>query len=35
MQADSEAYRKATAATYGAFPKWTPGLYDRVREVLK
>lgn len=35
VQADAEAYRKATAATYGAFPKWTPGLYDRVRDVLK
>jgi tripartite ATP-independent transporter DctP family solute receptor len=35
VQADADAYRKATAATYTAFPKWTPGLYDRVREVLK
>ena len=35
VQADAEAYRKATAATYNAFPKWSPGLYDRVREVLK
>ena len=35
VQADTDAYRKATAATYAAFPKWTPGLYDRVREVLK
>jgi TRAP-type C4-dicarboxylate transport system substrate-binding protein len=30
VQADTEAYRKATLATYKAFPKWTPGLYERV-----
>ena len=35
VQADADAYRKTTAATYTAFPKRTPGLYDRVREVLK
>jgi tripartite ATP-independent transporter DctP family solute receptor len=34
VEADAEAYRKATAATYQAFPKWSPGLYDRVRAVL-
>jgi len=35
VQADADAYRKATAATYNAFPKWTPGLYDRVRALLQ
>lgn len=34
VQADASAYRKATQATYNAFPKWTPGLYDRVRALL-
>lgn len=35
VPADADAYRKATAATYNAFPKWTPGLYDRVRALLQ
>jgi tripartite ATP-independent transporter DctP family solute receptor len=34
VEADAGGYRKATAATYNAFPKWTPGLYDRVRSIL-
>lgn len=32
---DVEAFRKATAAAYGAFPKWTPGLRDTVLGTLK
>jgi tripartite ATP-independent transporter DctP family solute receptor len=35
VQADTEAYRKATLATYKAFPKWTPGLYERVQAAMK
>jgi tripartite ATP-independent transporter DctP family solute receptor len=35
VPADAEQYRKATAATYGAFPKWSPGLYDRVQAILR
>jgi tripartite ATP-independent transporter DctP family solute receptor len=35
VPADAEAYRKATLATYNAFPKWTPGLYDKVRAAMK
>jgi TRAP-type C4-dicarboxylate transport system substrate-binding protein len=35
VPADTDAYRKATLATYQAFPKWTPGLYDKVRAALK
>lgn len=35
VPADAEAYRKATLATYNAFPKWSPGLYDKVRAAMK
>ena len=35
VQADTEAYRNATLATYKAFPKWTPGLYERVQAAMK
>lgn len=31
---DIKAYRAATAPVYSAFPKWTPGLYARVRKIL-
>jgi TRAP-type transport system periplasmic protein len=31
---DHAAFRNASAATYKAFPKWTPGLYDTVRKLL-
>jgi tripartite ATP-independent transporter DctP family solute receptor len=27
-------FQKATAVVYTQFPKWTPGLYDRVRKLL-
>ncbi|MFB3817589.1 MAG: C4-dicarboxylate TRAP transporter substrate-binding protein [Candidatus Methylomirabilales bacterium] len=35
VAANAEAYRKATLATYNAFPKWSPGLYDKVRAAMK
>ena len=31
---DVDAFQKATASVYGAFPKWTPGLYERVQKIL-
>jgi TRAP-type C4-dicarboxylate transport system substrate-binding protein len=31
---DIAAFREASAATYRAFPKWTPGLHDTVRKIL-
>ncbi|RAI57900.1 C4-dicarboxylate TRAP transporter substrate-binding protein [Roseicella frigidaeris] len=31
---DIPAFQAASAATYKAFPKWTPGLYDTVRKLL-
>jgi tripartite ATP-independent transporter DctP family solute receptor len=31
---DTEAFRKATASVYKAFPKWTPGLHETVMAVL-
>jgi tripartite ATP-independent transporter DctP family solute receptor len=31
---DLPAFRKATAPVYAAFPKWTPGLYDRIQKIL-
>lgn len=31
---DTPAFREASAATYRAFPKWTPGLHDTVRKIL-
>ncbi len=32
---DTAAFQKATTPVYTAFPKWTPGLHDRVMSVLK
>ena len=32
---DTAAFQKATTSVYTAFPKWTPGLHDRVMAVLK
>ena len=29
-----KAFRDATAPVYSAFPKWTPGLYPRIRKIL-
>lgn len=31
---DIPAFREASAATYRAFPKWTPGLHETVRRIL-
>ena len=31
---DIVAFREASAATYKAFPKWTPGLHETVRKIL-
>lgn len=31
---DIAAFREASAATYRAFPRWTPGLHDTVRRIL-
>ncbi|MFC6491012.1 C4-dicarboxylate TRAP transporter substrate-binding protein [Nitratireductor sp. GCM10026969] len=31
---DEAAFRQATESVYGAFPDWTPGLYERVSEIL-
>jgi tripartite ATP-independent transporter DctP family solute receptor len=31
---DIKAFRAATAPVYSAFPKWTPGLYPRIRKIL-
>ena len=31
---DVAAFRKASAPVYAAFPKWTPGLYERIRKIL-
>jgi tripartite ATP-independent transporter DctP family solute receptor len=31
---DIPAFREASAATYKAFPKWTPGLHETVRKIL-
>lgn len=32
---DIEQFQRATAPVYGEFPKWTPGLYDRVKKILQ
>jgi TRAP-type C4-dicarboxylate transport system substrate-binding protein len=32
---DLAAFQRATAPAYKAFPKWTPGLHDRVMSVIK
>ncbi len=31
---DIPAFREASAATYRAFPRWTPGLHETVRRIL-
>lgn len=31
---DIPAFQKVTASTYEAFPKWTPGLHDRINAIL-
>jgi TRAP-type C4-dicarboxylate transport system substrate-binding protein len=31
---DVAAFRETSAATYRAFPKWTPGLHETVRKIL-
>ncbi len=31
---DQDAFRKATKTVYSAFPKWTPGLYEKVEGIL-
>jgi tripartite ATP-independent transporter DctP family solute receptor len=33
-EVDIPAFRDASAATYRAFPRWTPGLHDTVRRIL-
>jgi tripartite ATP-independent transporter DctP family solute receptor len=33
-EVDIPAFREASAATYRAFPRWTPGLHDTVRRIL-
>jgi TRAP-type C4-dicarboxylate transport system substrate-binding protein len=35
VQPDIEAYRKATAGFYTAFPEWPAGLVDEVRAAMK
>ena len=32
---DKAAFQKATASVYNAFPKWTPGLHDKIEAILK
>ena len=31
---DVAQMQKATAVVYTQFPKWTPGLYERVRKII-
>jgi TRAP-type transport system periplasmic protein len=31
---DVASFQKATASVYGAFPKWTPGLHERVSKII-
>ena len=31
---DIAAFQEATAPTYGAFPKWSPGLHDTIEQIL-
>ncbi|WP_297597314.1 C4-dicarboxylate TRAP transporter substrate-binding protein [uncultured Cetobacterium sp.] len=33
-EVDSEAFNKAIANVYNQFPKWTPGIYDKIMEEL-
>jgi TRAP-type transport system periplasmic protein len=32
---DKAAFQKATASVYNAFPKWTPGLHEKIEAILK
>jgi tripartite ATP-independent transporter DctP family solute receptor len=32
---DQAAFQKATTPVYKAFPKWTPGLHEKIEEILK
>jgi len=34
VPADIEQFQRATAPVYNEFPKWTPGLHDRVKKIL-
>ncbi len=31
---DAEAFNKAAAVVFTQFPKWTPGVYDKIMENL-
>ena len=33
-EVDAEAFNKAVAPVYDKFPKWTPGIYDKIMENL-
>ncbi|EGQ80033.1 C4-dicarboxylate-binding protein [Fusobacterium animalis ATCC 51191] len=33
-EVDAEAFNKAVAPVYEKFPKWTPGIYDKIMENL-
>lgn len=33
-EVDKEAFKEATKVVYTKFPEWTPGLYERVSEIL-
>jgi TRAP-type transport system periplasmic protein len=32
---DKPAFQKATTSVYNAFPKWTPGLHEKIEAILK
>jgi TRAP-type C4-dicarboxylate transport system substrate-binding protein len=34
VQGDAAAFEKATQIVYTKFPKWTPGIYDKVKTGL-
>jgi len=34
-EVDKVAFKRASRSVYDRFPLWTPGLYDRVQELLK
>ncbi|MBS9775788.1 MAG: C4-dicarboxylate TRAP transporter substrate-binding protein [Fusobacterium sp.] len=34
-EVDADAFNKAVAPVYSMFPKWTPGVYDKIMENLK
>ncbi len=34
IQADQDAFRKATEVVYTKFPEWTPGAYERVKAIV-